>query len=63
MWTLKKDGRTCGYYDSLPEAVAALAEERMKEDGTDLRIEEEDDDGGPAEPAGGCEHDARTPGA
>lgn len=46
MWTLKKDGKTCGYYDTLPEAVAAMTEERMKEDGTDLRIEEEDDGDG-----------------
>jgi len=48
MWTLKKDGKTCGYYDSFPEAVAAMTEERMKEDGTDLRIEEEDDGDGEA---------------
>lgn len=32
-----------GFYDSLPEAVGAYAEERMKEDGVLYRIESEED--------------------
>lgn len=33
-----------GFYDSLPEAVGAYAEERMKEDGVLYRIESEEEE-------------------
>ena len=32
-----------GFYDSFPEAICAMEEERKKEDGYFLRVEKEDD--------------------
>lgn len=37
-----------GFYDSMPEAVCALEDERRKEDGRAYRIEKEGPDGGDA---------------
>ena len=41
MYVLKRDKQIIGYFDTFPEAVAALEEERQKEDGVELSIEQE----------------------
>lgn len=42
MYVLKRNEiEIIGYYDTFPEAVAALEEEREKEDGIELSIERE----------------------
>lgn len=53
MFVVMKKDTVWGYYDSLGEAIAAMEEERQKEDGTELRMindsvtvkQEEIDDG------------------